>query len=95
VSDDGLERIAAGYRSFVEEAVGSSPSYAELAGHVAGNREVLRFLAVLQVSHGAAPQDGAALSRMVVDDGGLGRSVRTGAGRGRCHGPPGPTRPPR
>ncbi len=82
MTDDERERIAAGYRAFVEEAAGSSPLYAELAAHVAGDREVLRFLAALppgkrqpnlllaalQFLHGAAPEDGAELRRMVVED---------------------------
>jgi hypothetical protein len=82
MTDDELERIAAGYRTFAEEAAGSSPLYAELAAHVAGDREVLHFLAALpagkrqpnlllaalQFLHGAAPHDGAELRRMVVGD---------------------------
>jgi hypothetical protein len=82
MTGDELERIAAGYRTFVEEATGSSPLYAELAAHVAGDRAVLRFLAALpagkrqpnlllaalQFLHGAAPRDGAELRRMVIGD---------------------------
>ena len=82
MTDEEQDRIATGYRTFVEEAAGSSPLYAQLAAHVAGDREVLRFLAALpagkrqpnlllaalQYLHGAAPQDGAELRRMVVDD---------------------------
>ncbi len=82
MTDDELERIAAGYRTFVEEAASASPLYAELAAAVAGDRDVLRFLgelpvgkrqpnlllAALQYLHGAAPQDGAELRRMAVGD---------------------------
>jgi hypothetical protein len=82
VTDDELERIAAGYRTFVEEAASASPLYAELAAAVAGDRDVLRFLvelpvgkrqpnlllAALQYLHGAAPRDGHELRRRVVDD---------------------------
>jgi hypothetical protein len=80
--DEELERIAAGYRTFVEEAASSSPLYAELAAAVAGDRDVLRFLvglpagkrqpnlllAALQYLNGAAPRDGDELRQMVVDD---------------------------
>jgi hypothetical protein len=82
MTDDELERIAAGYRTFVEEAARSSPLYADLAAAVAGDRGVLRFLAALpagkrqpnlllaalQYLYGAAPQDGDELRRRVVDD---------------------------
>ena len=82
MTDDELERIAAGYRTFAEEAATPSPHYAELAADIAGDREVLRFLtalpagkrqptlllAALQYLHGTAPRDGAELRRWVVDD---------------------------
>jgi len=81
-ADEELERIAVGYRTFVEEAAHSSPLYAQLAAHVAVDPDVLRFLAelpagkrqpnlllaALQYLHGAAPQDGTQLRRMVVGD---------------------------
>ena len=82
MTDDELEGIAAGFRTFVEEAAPSSPLYAQLAAHVAGNRDVLRFLAglpagkrqpnlllaALQYLHGTAPRDGEELRRRVVED---------------------------
>jgi hypothetical protein len=82
MTDDELDRIAAGYRTFVGEAAASSPLYARLAAEVAEDREVLRFLAALPVGkrqpnlllaalqylHGAAPEDGAALRRSVLED---------------------------
>lgn len=84
MTDEELDRIAAGYRTFGEEAAGSSPLYAQLAADVAGDRQVLRFLAALpagkrqpnlllaalQYLHGSAPRHGAELRRMVVDDAG-------------------------
>ena len=82
MADDELQRIAAAYRTFVEEAAPSSPLYAALAADVAGDRDVLRFLAelpagkrqpnlllaALQYLHGSAPQGGAELRRLVLDD---------------------------
>jgi hypothetical protein len=82
VIDEELTRIARGYRTFVEEAVGSSPLYGRLAADVADDRDVLRFLAELPVGkrqpnllfaavqylHGA-PEDGRELHRLVVGDG--------------------------
>ena len=48
MTGDDLTRIAQGYRHFAEvDAVVSSPLYAELAAGVAGDPEVLRFLAEL------------------------------------------------
>jgi hypothetical protein len=82
VTDEELTRIARGYRTFVEEAAGSSPLYGRLAAEVADDRDVLRFLAELPVGkrqpnllfaavqylHGA-PEDGRELHRLVVEDG--------------------------
>ena len=82
MTEDELGRIAAGYRAFVEEAAPSSPLYAELSAAVAGDADMLRFLAglpagkrqpnlllaALQYLHGAAPQDERELRRMVLDD---------------------------
>lgn len=82
MTDEELERIATGYRAFVDDAGPESPCYAELAGAVAADREVLGFLAALpagkrqpnllfaalQYLYGRAPQDGAELRRLVVDD---------------------------
>ena len=81
-ADEELERIAAGYRTFVEEAAPSSPLYAQLAAHVAVDPDVLRFLAelpagkrqpnlllaALQYLHGTAPRDGDELRLRVVED---------------------------
>jgi hypothetical protein len=82
VTDDGLTRIAHGYRSFVEEAAVSSPLYAQLAADVADDGDVLRFLASLPVGKRQpnllfaavqflhrAPEDGRELRRLVVEDG--------------------------
>jgi hypothetical protein len=82
MADDELSRIARGYRTFVAEAAASSPLYAQLAGDVADDRDILQFLASLpagkrqpnllfaavQYLHGA-PGNGAELRRRVVDDG--------------------------
>jgi hypothetical protein len=82
MADDELGRIARGYRTFVAEAAASSPLYAQLAGDVADDRDILQFLAALpagkrqpnllfaavQYLHGA-PGNGAELRRRVVDDG--------------------------
>jgi hypothetical protein len=82
VTDEELLRIARGYRSFVEEAAGSSPLYARLAADVVEDGDILRFLAALPVGkrqpnlffaavqylHGA-PEDGRELRRRVVEDG--------------------------
>jgi hypothetical protein len=82
VTDEELLRIARGYRSFVEEAAGSSPLYARLAADVVDDGDILRFLAALPVGkrrpnllfaavqylHGA-PEDGRELRRRVVENG--------------------------
>jgi hypothetical protein len=82
VTDEELTRIARGYRTFVDEAVGSSPLYGRLAADVTGDGDILRFLAELPVGkrqpnllfaavqylHGA-PEDGRELRRLVVEDG--------------------------
>jgi hypothetical protein len=82
VTEDERDRIAGGYRAFVEEAAPTSPLYAHLAEEVAGSDDVLSFLADLPVGkrqpnllfaavqylHGA-PADGAQLRRLVADDG--------------------------
>jgi hypothetical protein len=82
VTDEELTRIARGYRTFVDEAVGSSPLYGRLAADVTGDGDILRFLAELPVGkrqpnllfaavqylHGA-PEDGRELHRLVVEDG--------------------------
>jgi hypothetical protein len=82
VTDEELTRIASGYRSFVEEASGSSTRYAQLAADVADDRDILQFLASLPVGkrqpnllfaavqylHGA-PEDGRELRRRVVEEG--------------------------
>jgi len=81
-ADGGTERIADGYRRFAEvEAAGVSPLYAELARAVAGDREILRFLAGMPVGkrqpnllfaavrylHGV-PDDAAAFRTALLDD---------------------------
>jgi hypothetical protein len=82
MADDELERIAAGYRAFAEEAAGESPLYARLASAVADDDEVLRFLtglpegkrqpvlllAAVQYLHGA-PKDAAELRDALTGDG--------------------------
>jgi hypothetical protein len=82
VGDEELERIAAGYRAFADEAATESPQYERLAAAVADDREILRFLsgmpvgkrqpnllfAAVQYLYGA-PADGRELRRWVVDDG--------------------------
>jgi hypothetical protein len=80
--EEELDRLAAGYRRFAEvEAASASPDYAELAVAVAGNADVLRFLAdlprgkrqpnllfaTLQFLHGRAPTAGE-LPGWVLDD---------------------------
>lgn len=81
MSGEEKDRIARGYRAFVEEAAPTSPLYALLATDVAGSDEVLSFLAGLpvgkrqpnllfaavQLLHGA-PSDGEQLRRLVTDD---------------------------
>jgi hypothetical protein len=82
VTDEELDRIARGYRAFVEEATDSSPLYARLAADVAEDRGILRFLAALPVGKrqpnllfaalqylDGAPEDGHELNRRVVEDG--------------------------
>lgn len=79
--DDEYARIARRYRAFVAEAGPTSPLYAQLAEEVATSDDVLAFLATLPVAkrqpnlffaavqflHGA-PDDGAALARVVGTD---------------------------
>lgn len=81
MAEEGVDRIAEGYRHFAVEAGRSSPLYAELAEAVARSEPVLAFLAglprgkrqpnlllaALQHLHGA-PRDGAHLERLVVGD---------------------------
>ena len=82
MTDEELERIARGYRAFVDEAAPSSPLYAELAASVAQDEASLRFLAALPVGKrqpnlllaavqylGGAPADGRELRKRVVEDG--------------------------
>jgi len=82
VTDEELNRIARGYRTFVAEAADSSPLYSRLAADVADDPDVLRFLAGLPVGKrqpnlllaalqylDGAPEDGSELRRRVVDDG--------------------------
>jgi hypothetical protein len=80
--DRDLDRIAHGYRRFAEtDAPSSSPLYAELATGVAGDREVLRFLADLPAGKrqpmllfatlqylGGPPRDAADLHERVLGD---------------------------
>jgi hypothetical protein len=81
VIDDELHRIADGYRSFVQEASAESPVYSELAAAVAGDQDVLRFLAALPPGKrsptllfaalrflGGVPADGATLHDRVSSD---------------------------
>ena len=80
--DEGLDRIAAGYRNFTADAAEESPAYSALAAAVAGDRDVLRFLTSLPPGKrqptllfaalrflGDVPTDGRALHDRVVDDG--------------------------
>jgi hypothetical protein len=83
VTDDGeIDRIAEGYRTFVEEAAEESPAYSALAAAVAGDRDVLHFLSGLPAGKrqpvlflaalrflGGVPADGADLRRRVARDG--------------------------
>ena len=80
--DDDLERIAAGYRAFAEEAATESPLYSRLSAAVADDGDVLRFLtalptgkrqpnlllAAVQYLHGT-PVDAAGLHDVVTGDG--------------------------
>lgn len=82
MADEELDRIAAGYRAFADEAAAESPLYGQLAAGVAENGEILRFVAGLPVGkrqpnllfaavqylHGA-PADVHDLHRWVADDG--------------------------
>lgn len=82
MGDDEIERIAAGSRAFAREAANESPLYARLSSAVAGNGDVLRFLAVLPTGkrqpnllfaavrylHGT-PSDAAELLDLVARDG--------------------------
>jgi hypothetical protein len=74
VSDDDVQKIAEGYRNFADEASAESPGYSELAAAVAGDHDVLQFLATLPAGKrqpnllfaalrflGDAPADGATL----------------------------------
>jgi hypothetical protein len=82
VLDDGLDRIAMGYRAFAGETAEESPTYSALATSVAGNLDVLRFLATLPGGRrqptllfaslrflGGVPADGAGLHERVLTDG--------------------------
>ncbi|TFV83191.1 DUF2332 domain-containing protein [Blastococcus sp. CT_GayMR20] len=81
MTDQELERLAQGYRAFVSEAAVESPVYSGLAAAVAGDRDVLRFLAGLPPGRrqptllfaalrflGGVPADGAALHERVLSD---------------------------
>jgi hypothetical protein len=81
--DDIIDSTAETYRNFAVEASGRSPQYEELALAVAGDTQVLEFLAGLPAAKrqpnllfaaarfllGAAP-DGAALRALIADRGG-------------------------
>ncbi|MCW2700017.1 MAG: uncharacterized protein JWQ45_1552 [Blastococcus sp.] len=86
--DQGLDRIAQGYRAFAAETVEESPAYVALAAAVADDRDVLRFLAGLPVGKrhptlffatvrflGGVPADGAELHDRVLTDGDRFRST--------------------
>jgi hypothetical protein len=81
VLDDGLDRIAMGYRAFAGETAEESPTYSALATAVAGNLDVLRFLATLPGGRrqptllfaslrflAGVPADGAELHERVVTE---------------------------
>lgn len=80
--DEDLRRVAEGYRAFASEAASESPVYSVLAAAVAGDRDILRFLAGLPRgkqqpnllfaalgSLGGVPADGAVLRERVLADG--------------------------
>lgn len=80
--DGELDRIAEGYRAFVQDAAEESPVYSALAAAVTGDRDVLRFLAGLPAGKrhpplffaslrflGGVPEDGDELHRRVTEDG--------------------------
>ena len=79
--DAGQERLAEGYRAFVRESAVESPRYSALAAAVAGDRDVLAFLADLPAGKrhptlllaalrflGGVPADGAELHDRVAAD---------------------------
>ncbi|NEK86939.1 DUF2332 domain-containing protein [Blastococcus saxobsidens] len=81
MTEQDIDRIAQGYRAFVDEARPTSPLYARLAEHAAGSPTVLEFLAALPTGKrqpnlllgalqflGGAPGDGAELDRRITDD---------------------------
>ena len=80
-TDENLDGLARGYRAFVEEAREEAPTYSALAAAVAGDRDVLRFLAGLPHGKrqppllfaalrflGGVPADGATLRERVLSD---------------------------
>jgi hypothetical protein len=82
MDDDVRDRIAEGYRAFSGETAVESPAYSALAAAVAGDREVLAFLADLPAGKsppplflavlrflGGIPADGAELRDRVLHDG--------------------------
>jgi hypothetical protein len=82
VTDDAeLERLAEGYRAFSEESFAEAPTYSTLAASVAGDRDVLGFLADLPAGKphptlflaalrflGGVPADSADLREQVASD---------------------------
>lgn len=82
VTDDAeLERLAEGYRAFSEESFAEAPRYSALAAAVAGDRDVLEFLADLPAGKrhptlllaalrflDGVPADGAELHERVASD---------------------------
>ncbi len=79
---DERDRIAEGYRAFGAESAEESPAYSALAAAVAGDREVLAFLADLPPGKrtpplffaalrllGGVPADGVELRERVSADG--------------------------
>jgi hypothetical protein len=82
VTDDaGAEKLAAGYTAFSQESAAEAPVYSALATAVAGDRDVLGFLADLPAGKrhptlflaalrllGGVPADGAELHDRVVAD---------------------------